>query len=60
MVDNILKHDRNYNTAVTTVSEKETTKEVIQNEIKALELSYKELNNKSNIKIKKQSIFLTL
>ena len=51
MVDKILKHDRNYNTAVTTVSEKETIKEVIQNDIKELELVYKELNNKSKFKL---------
>jgi hypothetical protein len=48
-VDKILKHDRNYNQAVTKVSEKEITKEIIQNDINALSFKLQELVNQSII-----------
>jgi hypothetical protein len=47
MVDKIIRKDKNYNIAVAKVAEKETKKEVLQNEIKKLELEYQELLNKS-------------
>jgi hypothetical protein len=45
MVDKIVKKDRNYNTAVAKVAEKETKKEVLQNEIRRLQIEYQELKN---------------
>lgn len=51
IVDKILKHDRNYNQAVTKVSEKETTKEIIQNDINALNFKLQELVNQSKMNL---------
>jgi hypothetical protein len=48
MVDKIIRKDKNYNVAVAKVSEKETRKEVLSNEIKKLEVEYLELKNNSN------------
>jgi hypothetical protein len=49
MVDKIIKKDKNYNIAVAKVAEKETKKEVLQNEIRRLQTEHQELKNNGKV-----------